>query len=119
MHSDRMVSLINQLVSKLKDVNRTARRIGGWCRPGTGLDASHRLLQLVDGKYPSPYFELPCPETGRRCATRETDPVEWDPSVANGTGIATYACPHCGDHHDFLWKPSGPTLIEDPERDRR
>lgn len=83
------------------------------------LSLPDRVFRSVSGDYSSPYFELPCPETGRRCATRETDPVEWDPTVAIGTGIATYACPHCNDHHCFLWKPSGPTLIENPKGDRR
>ena len=65
----------------------------------------------------SSYEGLTCPTTGRRFATRDTDPIEWDPIVDHGTGIATYECDQCNGRHTFLWGLRTPVLFAEGDRD--
>jgi hypothetical protein len=74
-----------------------------------GLFRQHR-----DGER-SNYDGLTCPRTGRRFATRDTDPIEWNPVVDHGTGVATYDCQLCGGRHAFLWGPRTPALLVDAD----
>lgn len=61
----------------------------------------------------SSYDGLTCPETGRRFATKDTDPIDWNPVVDHGTGVATYECKQCGGRHSFRWGPQTPVLLTD------
>ncbi|EFW92138.1 hypothetical protein ZOD2009_11695 [Haladaptatus paucihalophilus DX253] len=56
-----------------------------------------------------------CPETMTPIATEHTDPDDWDSSVADGEGIATYDCPACGDQHRYLWGPPVPLCLDDED----
>ncbi|WP_336343409.1 hypothetical protein [Halalkalicoccus ordinarius] len=78
-----------------------------------------QLFQLARSGERSDYDELTCPTTGRRFATRDTDPIEWDPIVDHGTGIATYECGQCNDRHTFLWSPRTPVLLAESDRGKR
>lgn len=60
-------------------------------------------------------IELRCPETMALIATENTDPDDWDSSVPDGEGIATYECPACGDHHRYLWGPPVPFCLDDDD----
>lgn len=72
-----------------------------------------QLLRLARSSERSDYDGLTCPTTGRRFATQDTDPIEWNPIVDHGTGIATYECRQCGERHTVLWSPQTTVLLTD------
>lgn len=72
-----------------------------------------QLFRLARSDERSNYDGLTCPATGRRFATKDTDPIEWNPIVDHGTGIATYECQQCGGRHAFLWGPQTLVLLTD------
>lgn len=72
-----------------------------------------QLFRLARSGERSDYDGLACPSTGRRFATKDTDPIEWNPIVDHGTGIATYECQQCGERHAVLWGPQAAVLLTD------
>ena len=60
-------------------------------------------------------IEIRCPETMTPIATEHTDPDDWDSSVADGEGIATYDCPACDGQHRYLWGPPVPLCLDDDD----
>jgi hypothetical protein len=78
-----------------------------------GRAAVRRLFLRRRGNGRTGNDGLTCPETGERFATRDTDPIDWNPIVEYGTGVATYECPHCGGRHAVLWGTRTPVLLGD------
>lgn len=72
-----------------------------------------QLFRLTRSEGRSDSDGLTCPTTGRRFATKDTDPIEWNPIVDHGTGIAIYECQQCGNRHAVLWGPRTTVLLTD------